>query len=150
MWIVRRRLPYLVAVLAVLVVVAPALRSPPSDSFPLSDYPMFTTDRGRRAPIATAVGVAHDGTLVRLSPELIGGTDEVILAGATVSRAVASGGSEPGDLCQEVAERVRASGRDDVARVEVRTELHDVVAFFSDSRDPISVDEHASCEVPGG
>lgn len=135
---VRRLAPLLAAA----VVLVPLLRSPESDSYPLSTYPMFATDRGRVAAIATAVAIDSDGVVSRLSPAAIGGTDEVILAGATVSVAVSRG--EVAELCMEIANRL---DRADYSIVIVRTEVVDVVSHVADDAAPLSIEEHGRCEV---
>lgn len=130
----------------VIATLAPLLRSPPRDSYPLSTYPMFSTHRGRDSAVATAVGL--DGNEVRrLSPSLIGGTDEVMLAVQTVAGAVRVDGAET--LCVTIAERVATAGQPDVDEVVVRIEHHDPVAFFAgDRRAPEHVEQLARCAVP--
>src|SRR5690349_3504801 len=70
------------------VVLAPAALPDAEDDFPISTYPMFTTERGEVVDLDTAVLVDDDGRH-RLSPETIGGTDEIVAAAVTVSNAVA-------------------------------------------------------------
>lgn len=141
----RVRAPY-VALLAVLVVMlAPVVRD--RDSYPGSTYPMFARDRGATSNVATVVGRADDGTVERLTPQLIGGTDEVVLAVETAARAVRAGGGRPVALCREVATRL-ARSRPGIVTVEVRVETHDAVAYFTDDRrEPAAVDVRATCAV---
>ncbi len=135
-----RRLAPLLAAAAVLV---PLIRSPESDSYPLSTYPMFATDRGRVAAIATAVAIDSDGVVSRLGSAAIGGTDEVILAAATVSAAVRRG--EVDELCIEIARRL---DRTEFSTVIVRTEVVDVVDHVADDASPLTIEEHGRCGVP--
>ena len=137
----RRAVPVAVAAL----VLAPAFGDPGSDSYPLSSYPMFSTDRPARADLATVVGVTAAGEAVRLSPELIAGADEPILAAATVSGSIRTGQSD--QLCAEVADRLQATGLDVVEAV-VRTEHVDVVTHVAEGTDPLAVTIHARCPVP--
>lgn len=123
---------------AALVVLSPLARDPQSDTYPLSTYPMFASDRGEVHRIATVVEVRDDGTTARLSPELIAGTDEVILTAVTVSRAVRDG--DAGELCQEVAARLGA-GR----RARVQTETHDVTELIARGAPASAIDIHAEC-----
>lgn len=139
----RRFVPYTVAVLAVCAVLLPALRTNAGDSYPLSSYPMFTADREREEPVATAVGLTPAGDVVRLSPEEIAGTDEVIHAAATVSRAVTRDRAD--DLCREIVQRV--AGKSEVHEIEVRTETYDTIAWFR-TGEPLSVKIHARCRIP--
>ena len=85
----RGRVVAVITAVVLLVVLSPALRSSPRDGFPLSNYPMFATDVGRTAIVDTARGVRADGSTVTLSPELVTGTGEIILAASTVTNAVA-------------------------------------------------------------
>lgn len=125
------------------MVVAPALRPTPRDGFPLSTYPMFAADRGREAAVVTAVGVDRDDAVERLDPETIADSDEVMLAAATVRRAVAAG--TDARLCVEIAERLSGGG---VRAVEIRTETYDAVAYFDGDTEPLTATVHERCEVP--
>ena len=137
--LIRRLAPLLAAA----VVLIPLIRSPESDSYPLSTYPMFATDRGRVAAIATAVAIDSDGVVSRLGSAAIGGTDEVILAAATVSAAVRRG--EVDELCIEIARRL---DRTEFSTVIVRTEVVDVVDHVADDASPVAIEEHGRCGVP--
>jgi len=139
---VRRVLAYTVAIGAVVIVAAPAVTG--RDSFPLSDYPMFANDRGRESTIATAVGVTTEGGRTRLSPELIGGTDEPVLAAATATRATATT-TGAASLCNDIAER--AAGREDIRAIEIVTERYDTVAYFESDKEPETTTVHARCPV---
>lgn len=124
----------------------PVVRRPPTDSFPLSTYPMFTQERPRVTAVDLAVGVDDTGGDVRLDPGLVGGTVEVIQAVATVGRAISDGSAD--DLCAEVAERVGRSGRDEVVEILVVTDRYDVVEALVDPGPPQDRLVHARCEVP--
>jgi hypothetical protein len=141
---IRRWVPIVVAVVAVLAVLAPMLRSPAPDGFPLSTYPMFARDRGDDTWLDTVVGREVDGDIVRLSPELISGNDEPVLAASTVSLALDAGMAE--SLCDRVAGRVAHAGRDDLSAIEVVSERHDLDRFAPD--EPLARRRHARCEVP--
>ena len=144
----RGRAIAVITVVAVLVVLTPALRSSPRDGFPLSDYPMFATDVGATAVVDTAMGLRSDGTAVTLSPQLVTGTDEVILAASTVSNAVAAGPERTARLCAEIAGRL-AAGRPDVVQVRIATETIDAVAWFDGETTPTELEVRATCPVPG-
>lgn len=145
----QRRAAYGLLGLLLVALLLPPLRASQRDSYPLSTYPMFSHERGRLSAVATVVGVDGDGEVRRLDPHLVGGTDEVMLAVTTASRAVRAGKEGSAGLCREVAERIAASSRDELVGVEVRVETHDAVAYFAgDDREPRSVTTHARCEVP--
>lgn len=121
-----------------MVVVSPLARDPHNDTYPLSTYPMFAANRGPEHRIPTVVEVLADGAVSRLSPEIIAGTDEVVLTGVTVGRAVRDGEAE--QLCDEVVDRLGA-GR----RARVQTELHNVIDLIAQDAPPIEVQVHAEC-----
>jgi hypothetical protein len=124
-----------------LLVAAPAVLPDPEDDFPISTYPMFTAERGEVVDLDTAVLVDGD-TRRRLSPEVVGGTDEIVAASVTVSRAITEGGAALDLLCQDIAARVDGSGE-----VEVVTERHDAVDYLKEGGEPLAVRVHARCPV---
>jgi hypothetical protein len=136
-----------VTLLVALVIVSPALRASPRDGFPLSDYPMFASDVGRAATVDTAKGVRADGSTVALSPGLVTGTGEVILAAATVSNAVAGGAERTSRLCREIAGRV-ATAPGDIEQIRIATETYDAVNWFDGVTAPTSTVVRATCPVP--
>jgi hypothetical protein len=137
----------LVGIVAVGAVLVPLGRELGADSLPLSNYPMFTARRAQVTSIERAIGVAPDGTEHVLSPELTGGTVEVIHAAQTIVDAIRAG--EADDLCAEIAGRVAGTNDERIAEVIVVRERFDVVTALDDD-DPEPVDRHihARCEVP--
>ena len=128
----------LAAVIAAAVVLSPLLREPRNDTYPLSTFPMFATDRGEEHYLDTAVMIVDDGSVRRLSPELIAGTDEPVLAAVTLTRGIRR--SDAAVMCEEIAARIGGS-----AVVEVRTEHHNVIDFIADDAPPIGITTHARC-----
>jgi hypothetical protein len=143
----RARWLAVIAVAVALVVVSPALRASPRDGFPLSDYPMFASDAGRTATLDTARGVRADGSTVALSPQLVTGTGEVILAASTVSNAVAAGPDRTNGLCSEIASRV-ASADAEIRQIRIATETYDAVGWFDGETMPSNLVVRATCPVP--
>lgn len=138
----------MVLVVVALVVAWPALRRPPTDGFPLSTYPMFASDRGPESVVATAVGRTAGGERVRLSPQVLAGSDQPMLAVSTARRAVAS--DDAVRWCEEVARRAVGDERrgEPVVEIEVVVETHDAVAHLVDDAPPLAVEVHATCPVP--
>jgi hypothetical protein len=130
-----------VTVAVALVVAAPAVWPDPDDDFPISTYPMFTAERGEVVDLDTAVLVDEAGTH-RLSPEAVGGTDEIVSAAVTVSRAIAEGPVALALLCAEVAERVEGAGE-----VRIVTERHDAVDLLREGAPALAVTVHERCEA---
>jgi hypothetical protein len=143
----RRAWAYVVSGCAAALVLSPVLRPGQPDSYPLSTYPMFSEDRGRESALPTAVGVTADGTVRRLSPELISGGYEPIRAFATVDASIAKGDTDA--LCGEIAERTAAQRTSDVVAIEVVTEVHDVVSWFDGQKEPSQRIVHARCGLDG-
>jgi hypothetical protein len=137
----------LVGIVAVGAVLVPLGRELGADSLPLSNYPMFTARRAQVTSIERAIGIAPDGTEHVLSPELTGGTVEVIHAAQTIVDAIRAGKAD--ELCAEIADRVADSDNDLIAEVIVVRERFDVITSLDDD-DPVPVDRrvHARCEVP--
>lgn len=133
-----RRFRLLLLGIVAAVALSPLTRDPRDDTYPLSTYPMFATDRGAVHRIPTVVEVLGDGATVRLSPESIAGTDEPVLTAVTVGTAVRNGRADA--LCLDVVERLGA-GR----RARVQTERHDVIAMIAVDAPPLAVEIHAEC-----
>jgi hypothetical protein len=138
----------IVAGVVVLAVMSPLGRTRRvDDSFPLSNYPMFTHNPSDTTGIERAVGVTADGDEVRLSPELSGGTVEVIHAAQTLTNAVRRG--EASELCIEIAGRVAKSDLSEVVEVVVATDRFAIVAGLrEDDPQPFERVVHERCEVP--
>jgi hypothetical protein len=134
------------AVIAAVLVLAPVFRQPARDSFPLSNYPMFANDRGPVTLVNTVLGVDRDGELHTLSPEIIGGSDEVILAASTVTRAIRGGTTD--HLCRSAADRADpGAGDGELILLRVVTHRYDTVDYLQGDREPIDETIHAECEV---
>jgi hypothetical protein len=142
---VTNRTRWLVTLAVGAVVVAPAVWPHASDGFPLSTYPMFTSERGRVVAIDTVVLVDGERT-ERLSPELIAGTDEPVLASATVTRAIVGGLSSLDLLCHEVADRL---DDDRHGEVQVVTETYDTIELLRHDAPPQQTIVHGRCPATG-
>ena len=127
-------------------VLSPAFRDPPEDSFPFSDYPMFS--HGRPTPMLTitqVLGVWPEGVREPLPPTITSGSYEVMQAMMTISIAHQADG--PG-YCRELAERV-AEDEDyaEVGFIEIATSTWDTVAYFEEGPEPIERVVHHRCPV---
>jgi hypothetical protein len=130
---------------AVLATLFPLLRDEPHDSFPLSNYPMFTSAQPATTSFVRAVAVAADGSQDGLPPEIAGGTVEVIHANRTLRRAVREG--RAAEMCEEIAARAAAASPD-VVEVLIVSERYDVIdALRADDPDAVSRTVHARCQV---
>ena len=141
----RRLLALVFSVVMAAAVVLPAFRSPPRDSFPLSNYPMFSRRAGAVNDVSTIVGRTADGSRKLLSPSVISGSDEVMQAMIDVSVAVNRGDAATASLCAAAADRV---DNNEVVALDVITERYNAVRFFSEAEEPLATSVHATCEVP--
>lgn len=137
--------PLVVGVVGVLAALWPLTRELRHDSFPLSNYPMFTSDQPEVTSFVRAVGVRDDGTEDVLPPMLSGGTVEVIHANRTLNRALREGRGD--EMCTEIADRV-GRDRSDVVTVLIVTETYDVIdALRADEPVPVERTVRAECPV---
>ena len=118
------------------------------DSHPLSTYPMYSRARAQESTIATAFGLGPDGEPQRLTPTLIGDSDDPLVVVGELRADIRAGRAD--DRCAAIADRV--AGRDglDVVTVEVVTERHDTVARVRDEPSLLEREVHAECRVGGG
>lgn len=131
-----------VTVLAALWPLARGLRH---DSFPLSNYPMFTSYQPEVTSFVRAIGVAADGAEDVLPPQLSGGTVEVIHANRTLNRALRDGRAD--EMCAEIADRVERV-RPELVTVLIVTETYDVIdALRADRPEPTQRTVRAECPV---
>jgi hypothetical protein len=131
-----------VGTVAVLAVLWPVVRGRGDDSFPLSNYPMFTGDHPAETSFVRAIGVDDAGGEEVLPPEVAGGTVEVIHTARTLRRAIGEG--RAAELCADIAERAPQG----FSHVLIVVERYDVVtALRAEYPEPIRRDVHAECEV---
>ena len=126
-----RRLAALASLALLGAALAPVVRSPDDDGFPLSTYPMFAAPRPRELTMASARGVTRDGRPRSLSPGQLG-TGEVMQAFTTLQRAAAAGAASCAALCAAIAARVAGDAElADVAAVELILGRYDAVAVVA-------------------
>jgi hypothetical protein len=145
----RRGPALLVSVVIVAATVWPALRDPPRDSFPLSNYPMFSAKRGV-AWLDVVVGFDAAGESRPIPPRLVA-SFEVMQASETIRHAVRR--RQARRLCDDVAARVAADERHaDVVRLEVQSRRFDPATYFADAggRAPSKLRVRARCAVGSG
>lgn len=141
-----RRVPaVLVSLFVVAAILAPALRDPPRDSFPLSTYPMFSSVRGP-SWVHVVVGFDAEGREHRVDPSVVANA-EVMQAARTIALAVRRFRSR--QLCLEVAGRVAGErALAGVERLEVQSRRFDPRTYFESGGVPERTIRRARCEVP--
>ena len=132
----------IVSAALLLVLAWPAVASEELDSLPLSNYPMFAHPRDAVSWFHVAVWIDEEGVEHRLDLRGVGGTDQPVQAAETVRQAIRRG--EAGQLCVEIARRVRWPGT-----VQVLTVAYDAPNWFRDRRDPVDRRVHAECPIEG-
>ncbi|PRP94919.1 hypothetical protein [Enhygromyxa salina] len=143
----RRAPALLLCALVVAAVVAPALRDPPRDSFPLSTYPMFSTVR-KQAWIHVIVGFDAQDNERAIPPRLVANV-EVMQAAETIRIAVRR--RRPKLLCEQVAARVADDPEfAQIVRLEVQSRRFDPRTYFveADGKIPLKLRRRAGCEIP--
>jgi hypothetical protein len=122
-----------------------------SDSFPLSDYPMFSSHRENASARVTHV-VAHStaGNHRPVPPRMLG-TKEIMQAHQTAVVA-AKDPATAAELCDRVAANVAEDGEawSDVDRLELRADRYDAVVYWQGEHTPVRSHVYASCPVPRG
>ncbi len=123
----------------------PAFREPPVDSFPLSNYPMFSKKRGR-LQLDQVIGVGSAG--VRPLPPRAVANEEVMQALVLIRRAVRGGPREAAALCRRVARNVAPLPEfSDLRQIQVVTAQYEPLRYFAGSTQPESFRPHATCNV---
>lgn len=129
------------------VTLAPLVRAPDADSFPLSTYPMFAVPRARVQAVDYAVGVTATGATRTLTPALVGST-EVLQAHAVLARAIHGPPSARAALCAAIAARVAGDpAYGDVTAIRLVHGVHDAVDYVVHHRGGHEL-ELARCAVP--
>ena len=139
---------YVVGAVMVVLVAWPFTWASRHDSFPLSNYPMFSFPRHRVEALSSVVVQMPSGEIERLSSQLISGGSETTLASVTVINAINQGDGGTNELCAQVAGRL--AGNEDLAGGEILvvTERWDVVDYLQGGREPEERSVHARCAVP--
>jgi hypothetical protein len=113
------------------------------DDFPLSTYPMYSSARPSEVNFVTAQGVLATGEVVTLGLEVIGATDDPLIAAGELRAAIRT--DQAVARCREIAERVPSDSR--IVSVNVVTERHDVIEHTLERPSVISRVVHAACPV---
>lgn len=135
--------PYAVSLIVALAVLAPVLTSTRTDSFPLSNYPMFSGRKTAEASVPHAIAVNEKGRRRVLPPSAIF-NDEVVQALETLRQAIAAGPEATLDLCRQAAERAAGPGE----TVHIVTDTFNAITYFEGDKTPIHSTTHATCKAP--
>jgi hypothetical protein len=144
-----RLLAALISLAALFVVIWPVGWSRREDSFPLSNYPMFS--RRRPSPVLDAVyavALGPGGERRPVPPALVA-NGEVLQARAAYDRARARGARGQRELCGAIATRIAASGAlPGAGKIELVHGRHDAVRYFAEGA--LGAERRlVVCAVPG-
>ena len=138
----------LVGIVVVAAMLYPLI--PNEDSYPLSNYPMFSSNKPAVAKVFHVVGFSSGGRHRPIAPEFLG-TDEIMQAFQTVRIAARGGRDRAEALCRRVLEALesRQDARD-LTHLEVRIDSFDTVAYWKGERTPVKSRVVARCRRDSG
>jgi hypothetical protein len=137
----------LLMICAVLWPIVENWREQPTDSFPLSYYPMFTEKRAEKARVTYMVGFDAQGNR-ELIPYPFAGTGGLNQVRKQIRKVAQTGKAT--ELCRSVAARIAQSKRErfaDVESVQIVTGDYRLADYFSGNKSPVSERVNASCQV---
>jgi hypothetical protein len=131
------------------------------DSFPLSNYPMFSRPRGQ--PVLFSVVASSSAGSEWSVPSALVGSDEVLQTKVLIQRAVDGGRAAMAELCTSVAGRISAqdlprdprsssssSGAADQPEfVDIVSRRYDPVQYFVQGPNPIEEQRLHRCSIAG-
>lgn len=124
----------------------PAWRHPPVDSYPLSNYPMFS-HRREQPWLHRMVAVDRSRNERPLPPRLVANA-ETLQAAASIRRAVDGGADAMATLCREVAARVAVDPDfESASSLELQAVRYDPVDYFLRGKFPIDSQTLMRCRV---
>lgn len=134
-------------ILAVLSPIIENLRARPTDGFPLSHYPMFSSRREETATVYYLVGFDDAGNrqLIHYGYAGTGGLNQVR---RQIRRRVRR--DEAPKLCEQVAERIVSRDRKQLAQVtsvQVVEGTYNLNDYFKGKQAPVEENVHAVCRV---
>ena len=143
-----RRIQIAVMVGAVAILVWPVVVN--SDDYPLSTYPMYSSDRPYEVTFVVARGITETGHQVGLGLQTIGSSDDPLVVAGELRAAIRNGDADK--RCREIAARVAgpvAERPSDqvVSEIEVVTEIRDVVQHARGEPSLVRRNVNAVCPV---
>lgn len=137
-----RRIRRLLTAGLVFALVLPLIRN--RDGLPLSTYPMYSGTRSSEMTFVTAVGVAPDGSNVRLSMPIVADTRDALIAQAYLRDAAER--DQTDEACERIAGRL-GENRLGVVSVEIARERHDAVRRVAGEPSLIERELYTVCAV---
>lgn len=141
----ERAWAYLVAAVAIGAVLS-SLRSSARDSFPLSTYPMFASQRGTPTLFAV-VATTADGKEQTIPAALVA-SGEVLQTKVLIQRTVERGPAALEDLCVRTAEKLGREPNPELTSVEIVRRRYDPIAYFESGPQPIERKLLFRCPIP--
>jgi hypothetical protein len=142
-----RSAAWLSSALVVIAVATPGFLPREWDSFPLSNYPMFSKVRNRVETLPRALSVHKDGTQHVLSPRVFG-TDNTMQAISMLSRAVRQGDQALQALCRQLARHPDLQDPTSfIEEVQIVLATYDVLQVFESAAPAIAQQTLTRCQV---
>ncbi|MFN0070899.1 MAG: hypothetical protein ACKVVP_05350 [Chloroflexota bacterium] len=138
------------SLITVLLVLSPIVQNwqpEPVDNFPLSYYPMFSTERSGLQRLTYLVGLDGQGRRVPI-PYTLAGTGGMNQVRRQIDKLVNR--NEAAQLCHLVSLRLgqrRTGAMSRIASVKIVTGTYDLAQYFSGNKRPVSERDRATCLV---
>jgi len=146
-------LPALFSIFLILLVLSPIIenwRAKPTDGFPLSHFPMFTSKRDETANVTHLVGLDMNGNRYVI-PHRFAGTGGMNQVRKQISKSARNKEDAP-KLCQTVAEKVaqrRSERYSKIVKVVIVSGEYNLNDYFAGAKNPVEEKIRVVCEVPG-
>jgi len=144
-------LPALFSVLLIALVLSPItenFRAKPTDGFPLSHFPMFTSKREATESVTHLVGLDASGNR-HVIPHRFAGTGGMNQVRKQISKS--SRNEDAPKLCQTVAEKVaqrRGERYRKIVKIVVVSGEYNLNDYFAGAKNPVKEKIRVDCEVP--
>jgi len=144
-------LPALFSVLLIALVLSPInenFRAKPTDGFPLSHFPMFTSKRETTESVTHLVGLDASGNR-HVIPHRFAGTGGMNQVRKQISKSARN--EDAPKLCQTVAEKVaqrRGERYAKIVKVVVVSGEYNLNDYFAGAKNPVKEKIRVDCEVP--
>ncbi|MDQ3750471.1 MAG: hypothetical protein M3367_15865, partial [Acidobacteriota bacterium] len=149
-WAEGKLLPALFSVLLIALVLSPIIenwRAKPTDGFPLSHFPMFTSKRDETASVTHLVGLDENGNRYVI-PHRFAGTGGMNQVRKQISKSARN--EDAPKLCQTVAEKVaqrRSERYAKIVKVVVVSGEYNLDDYFAGAKNPVEEKIRVDCDV---
>ncbi len=146
----EKTLPALFSFFLIVLILSPIIenwRTKPTDSFPLSYYPMFTTKRGATETVTHLVGLDESGNRY-LIPHRFAGTGGMNQVRKQISKSARN--ADAPQFCQTIAEKVALRSGErygKIVKVLILSGEYNLNDYFAGAKNPVAEKIHIECPV---